>query len=82
MRRTPRDIELVLAIHAHRVARRNQLQRLIFPSKNTANARLRHLHEHGYLARRRLPVEHGEGSSQYLYLLASRGAQVVLIRRR
>ena len=75
-----RDQDLILWVYHLRVARRDQLQRLIFPSKNTANARLRHLYEHGYLTRRRLPVEHGEGSSQYLYLLAGRGAQLVADR--
>ena len=80
IRLTARDKDLILWVYHLRVIRRNQLQRLIFPSKNTANARLRHLHEHGYLTRRRLPVEHGEGSSQYLYLLASRGAQLVADR--
>jgi hypothetical protein len=80
MRLTPRDIELVLAIHAHRVLRRDQVQRLLFPSKNTANERLKRLHQHGYLVRRRLPVEYGLGSSQALYLLARRGAQLVAER--
>lgn len=77
MRLTRRDMDLVLWVHQLRVTRRDQLQRLVFPSKNTANARLKRLHAHGYLARRRLPVEEGQGSSQYLYMLASRGAQLV-----
>ena len=75
-----RDVRLVVSVHQHRILRRDQLQRLHFPSKNTANARLRRLHAHGYLARRRLPVEDGQGSSQYLYMLASRGAQLVADR--
>jgi hypothetical protein len=77
MRLTPRDLRVILAVHDHRVLRRDQIERLLFPSKNTANERLKRLHQHGYLARRRLPVEYGEGSSQALYLLASRGAQIV-----
>ena len=80
MRLTPRDVELIIAVHAHRVLRRDQTQRLLFPSKNTANERLKRLHQHGYLARRRLPVEYGLGSSQALYLLARRGAQLVAER--
>jgi hypothetical protein len=48
--------------------------------KNTANERLKRLHQHGYLARRRLPVEYGLGSRQALYLLARRGAQLVAQR--
>jgi len=69
MRLTPRDVALVTAIHAHRVLRRDQVQRLLFPSKNTTNERLKRLYQHGYLARRRLSVEYGLGSSQALYLL-------------
>jgi hypothetical protein len=77
MHLTPRDLDVVLAVHEHRLLRRDQIERLLFPSKNTANERLKRLHQHGYLARRRLPVEIGQGSSQALYLLASRGAQLV-----
>ena len=41
MRLTPRDIAMIGAIHAHRVLRRDQVQRLLFSSKNTANERLK-----------------------------------------
>jgi hypothetical protein len=78
---TPRDIQVVLAVHDHRVLRRDQIQRLLFPSKNTANARLHHLHTRGYLARRRLPVAYGAGSGQALYLLTARGAALVAAER-
>lgn len=77
MRLTPRDIALVDAIYRCRVLRRDQAQRLFFPSKNTANQRLKLLHQHGFLARRRLPVEYGQGSGQALYLLGGRGAALV-----
>ena len=77
IRLTPRDRDLIDAVYSYRVLRRDQLQRLYFPSKNTANARLQRLHQHGYLARRRLPVEYGQGSGQWLYMLARRGAQLV-----
>ena len=77
MRLTPRDIRLIHAVHRYRVLRRNQVQRLLFPSKNTANERLKLLYQHGYLARRRLPVEYGQGSAQALYMLATRGATLV-----
>jgi hypothetical protein len=80
MRLTLRDVRVVEAVHRCRVLRREQIERLLFPSKNTANARLKRLHQHGYLARRRLPVEQGQGSSQALYLLATRGAQLVAER--
>ncbi len=77
MRLTPRDIALVDAIYRYRVLRRDQAQQLFFPSKNTANQRLKLLHQHGFLARRRLPVEYGQGSGQALYLLGGRGAALV-----
>jgi hypothetical protein len=77
MRLTPRDIALVDAIYRYRVLRRDQAQQLFFPSKNTANQRLKLLHQHGFLARRRLPVEYGQGSGQALYLLGGRGAGLV-----
>ncbi|NLF02710.1 MAG: hypothetical protein GX601_17220 [Anaerolineales bacterium] len=65
------------AIYRYRVLRRDQAQQLFFPSKNTANQRLKLLHQHGFLARRRLPVEYGQGSGQALYLLGGRGAALV-----
>ena len=77
MRLTPRDVEVLLAVHAYRVLRRDQLQTLLFPSKNRANERLMRLYQHGFLARRWLPVEYGQGMGQALYLLERRGADVV-----
>ena len=77
MRLTPRDLALIGAVHRYRVLRRDQAQLLLFPSKNTANQRLKLLYQHGYLARRRLPVEYGQGSGQALYLLGGRGASLV-----
>ncbi len=81
MRLTPRDVRLIETLQRYRVLRRDQVQQLLFPSKNTANQRLRLLHQHGYLARRRLPVEYGQGSGQALYLLAGRGAALLAERR-
>jgi hypothetical protein len=52
------------------VLRRDQIQRLYFPSRNTANERLKRLYHHGYLARRWLAMEQGQGSSQALAALA------------
>jgi len=77
MRLTERDVAVVLAVYEYRVLRRDQIQRMFFTGKNTANERLKRLYHHGYLARRWLPVEYGQGSSQALYLLAERGAQLV-----
>ena len=72
MRLTARDLEVVAAVHDCQVLRRDQIQQLLFPSKNTANEPLKRLFQHGYLARRWLAVEYGQGSDQALHLLASK----------
>jgi DNA-binding PadR family transcriptional regulator len=77
MQLTERDMQVILGVYAYRVLRREQLQELFFPSKNTANERLKRLYQHGFLERRWLPVEYGQGTSQAMYLLAERGVDVV-----
>ena len=77
MRLTSRDIQVVLAVYEYRVLRRDQVQQLFFPSKNTVNERLKRLYQHGFLERRWLPVEYGHGTSQPIYLVAERGADLV-----
>jgi hypothetical protein len=80
MRLTRRDIDVVAAVRDHRVLRTDQIQRLLFPSRNTANERLKRLYQHGFLERRWLPVEYGKGMGQAIYLLASRGAEILAMR--
>ena len=80
MRLTERDVLLLSLIWQYRVLRRDQIQQLLFPSKNTANERLKQLYQHGFLQRRWLPVEYGQGMSQALYLLAARGADLLAQR--
>lgn len=77
MQLTERDVQLILGVYQYRVLRREQIQELFFPSKNTANERLKRLYQHGFLERRWLPVEYGQGTSQAMYLLAERGVDVV-----
>jgi len=77
MRLTERDIQMVLAVHEHRTLRADQVQRLFFPSRNTANERLKRLYQHRFLQRRWLPVEYGRGMGQAIYLLGRRGADLV-----
>ena len=77
MRLNERDLRVLQAVHACRVLRRDQIQRLLFPSKNTANERLKRLYQNGFLQRRWLQVEYGEGMGQALYLLDRRGAEAV-----
>ena len=80
LRLTARDIQVVLAVHEYRVLRRDQIQRLHFPSRNTANERLKRLYQHRFLARRWLPVEYGQGAGQAIYLLDERGADLAAER--
>ena len=81
MQLTERDIRTVLAVGEHRALRRDQIQRLLYPSKNRANARLKQLYQHGFLARHWPPVRYGEGMGQPVYLLDRRGAQLVAQER-
>jgi hypothetical protein len=77
MRLTERDTQVVLAVHEYRTLRREQIEKLFFPSRNTANERLQRLYQHGFLDRRWSPVEFGQGTSQAIYLLAEKGADLV-----
>ena len=77
MRLTHRDIAVLRCVHDYRVLRRDQIESLLFPSKNTANERLKRLYHHRFLQRRWCPVEYGQGMSQALYLLDARGAEVL-----
>jgi len=77
MRLTERDTQVVLAVYEYRALRREQIERLFFPSRNTANERLQRLYQHGFLERRWAPVEFGQGTSQAIYLLAEKGADLV-----
>ena len=73
MRLTARDVQVLEAVRDYRVLRRDQIQSLLFPSRNTANYRLQRLYQHGFLERRWCPVEYGQGTGQALYLLAKKG---------
>ena len=77
MRLTERDTRVVLAVYDYRALRREQIEKLFFPSRNTANERLQRLYQHGFLERRWSPVEYGQGTSQAIYLLAEKGADLV-----
>ena len=80
MRLTERDVLLISLILQYRVLRRDQIRQLLFPSKNTANERLKRLYHHGFLQRRWPAVEYGQGMSQALYLLDARGADLLAQR--
>lgn len=77
MRLTDRDRAVVKAVNDFRVMRQDQVQRLLFPSRNTAQDRLRRLWEHGYLKRLWLPSTGGIQTSPILYALDRRGADLL-----
>ena len=81
MQLTERDVGVVLAVHDYRTLRRDQIEKLFFPSANTANERLKCLYQHRFLDRRWLPVAYGQGMSQAIYLLDERGAELVAERQ-
>src|SRR5687768_11770657 len=81
MRLQERDIDLIEAVHYHRVLKQEHLQALFFGSKATAQARLEKLYDHGFLERKFLPVAVGSGRSPTLYILDRRGAELLRAER-
>ena len=77
MQLTERDRQVICAVYEHRFLRRDQIQALFFPSQNTANQRLLHLYQHGFLFRHLPPVRLGEGRQQAIYALDEGGADLV-----
>ena len=77
MHLTKRDRQVVEAVYVYRVLSREQIQRLFFPSDRTTNRVLSRLYHHGFLERRFLPVELGQGYNQAIYLLGERGADLL-----
>jgi hypothetical protein len=76
-RLTERDAQIVKAVNDFRVMRQDQLQRLFFPSRNTAQVRLQLLWQHGFLKREFLPVVGGIQTSPILYLIDRRGIDLL-----
>lgn len=77
MRLTDRDIKTVKAINDFRVMRQDQVERLLYPSKTTAQRRLWLLWQHGYLKRTFLPIMTGVQTSPILYLVDKRGMELL-----
>lgn len=75
MRLTTRDIEILKALAEYRILRQDQIQQLFFGSKSTAQYRLSHLYQHGFVQRHFLPVF--AGWSPTLYTLDKRGVAVL-----
>ena len=77
MRLTDRDRRVIKVVNDYRIIRQDQIQRLLFPSKNTAQNRLWRLWQHGFLKRQFLPVLGGVQTSPILYLVDRRGAELL-----
>lgn len=75
MRLMERDIEILKAVADYRILRQDHIQQLFFGSKSTAQYRLSHLYQHGFLQRHFLPVY--AGWSPTLYTLDKRGIAVL-----
>lgn len=76
---TPRDREVVKAVHEYRFLLRDQVQKLFFPSRNTANARLLRLFQHGMLQRIFIPEDERRNArnTQAAYIMDQEGAQLL-----
>lgn len=72
---TGRDIAIMLSVYENRFLRRDQIERLFFGTTSKCNHRLQALYQHQFLDRLYPPVEFG--SSQAVYALDTRGAEVV-----
>lgn len=78
---TPRDKEIILTTYQLRFLRLDQLQRLFFISKRSAQKRLKILYEKRFLDRSRFYKSFGKGSYQYVYFLDEAGARFVAAKK-
>ena len=76
-RLTERDQRVAIACYEHRVLTTEQLRRLYFPSRRSAELRLAQLYELRVLDRFRPSRQPGEGSAPYHWILDEAGAHVV-----
>jgi|Deesub1362A_J573_1020465.scaffolds.fasta_scaffold01835_1 hypothetical protein len=72
---TERDKKVILLVYENRFLRRDQIQKLFFPSTQTCNQRLMKLYQHRFLERIFKPVSFGQ--SQAVYALDKRGKDIV-----
>ena len=79
MRLTPRDVDIVEAVHHYRVLRQDQLQLLFFGTKSACQRALARLYDHGFLERKFLPVLYGR--SPTLYVLDKKGVELLRSER-
>ena len=75
---TPRDLEILRAVHRHRLLRSTHLIALLDGSRQTTLRRLQLLFHHGYLDRPPMQLDwYARGSEPLVYALGNRGAEVL-----
>jgi hypothetical protein len=75
---TPRDLELLRAVHRHRLLRSTHLAALSGGSVQTTLRRLQLLFHHGYLDRPPMQLDwYARGSEPMVYALGNQGAEVL-----
>lgn len=77
MNLTARDKQVIKAVNDFRLIRQDQIERLLFPSKNTAQVRLRKLWEHKFIRRQFMPVRGGIQNSPILYEIDLLGVELL-----
>jgi hypothetical protein len=76
---TPRDLEILRAVHRHRLLRSTHLIALLDASRQTTLRRLQLLFHHGYLDRPPAQLDwYAQGSEPLVYALGNRGAAVLV----
>jgi hypothetical protein len=75
---TPRDLEILRAVHRHRLLRSTHLIALLDGSRQATLRRLQLLFHHGYLDRPPMQLDwYARGSEPLVYALGNRGAEVL-----
>ena len=75
---TPRDLEILRAVHRHRLLRSTHLAALSGSSRQATLRRLQLLFHHGYLDRPQMQLDwYARGSEPLVYALGNRGAEVL-----
>jgi hypothetical protein len=79
---TPRDLDILRAVHRHRLLRSTQLIALLDGSRQVTLRRLQLLFHHGYLDRPQMQLDwYTRGSEPLVYALGNRGAEVLETER-
>lgn len=75
---TPRDIDILRAVHRHRLLRSTHLIALLNGSRQATLRRLQLLFHHGFLDRPPMQLDwYAQGSEPLVYALGARGAEVL-----